>query len=177
MSNHTPSFRSIPLLLLVLATCCLAPAAAQAQPAERTPTDLPFAAFFKRPIGPRGLEPSESLLKADGRRVRVQGYMVAREQATPGRFLLTARPVRLSEHADGEADDLPPATMTVLLDPSQSQHVVAHQMSPVVLTGRLRVGRLEEADGRVSWFRLLLDPDALAPDQPPHARAEANSPH
>jgi hypothetical protein len=152
-------------MLLVLAACWLAAAAARAQSADRTPVDLPFAAFFKRPIGPRGLEPSEGLLKADGQRVRVQGYMVAREQATPGRFLLTARPVRLSEHADGEADDLPPATVTVLLDPIQQQHIVAHRADMLTLTGRMQLGRLESAEGRVSWFRLLLDPDALAPDQ------------
>jgi hypothetical protein len=164
--------------LMVLATG-LAPAPSGAQggdpaPVDLTPVDLPFAGFFKRPIGPRGLEPSELLLKADGQRVRVQGYMVAREQATPGRFLLTPRPVRLSEHADGEADDLPPATVTVVLDPSHSTSIVAHQAGAVALTGRLQLGRLEEAEGRVSWFRLLLDADAMAPHQRPRARSDAH---
>jgi hypothetical protein len=148
--------------LLLLATF-LAAAPAVAQGAAQAPVDLPFAAFFKRPIGPRGLEPSDSLLKADGQRVRLQGYMVAREQPLAGRFLLTPRPVRLSEHADGEADDLPPATVTVLLDPSQGQRLVSQRTGPIALTGHMQVGRHEEADGRVSWFRLQLDADALAP--------------
>jgi hypothetical protein len=89
--------------------------------------------------------------------------MVAREQPLAGRFLLTPRPVRLSEHADGEADDLPPATVTVLLDPSQGQRLVSQRTGPIALTGHMQVGRHEEADGRVSWFRLQLDADALAP--------------
>jgi hypothetical protein len=130
--------------IVISAASCIPAGAAQGAAAM----DLPFSAFFKRPIGPRGLEPSDILRSADGQRVRLQGYMVAREQGTPGRFLLTPRPVRLSEHADGEADDLPPATVTVLLDESQRQRTVMHAV--------------EEADGRVSWFRLVLDPDALA---------------
>jgi hypothetical protein len=126
------------------------------------PLDLKFASFFQLPIGPRGLEIGDALRAADGRRVRLVGHMVAQEEPEPGRFLLTPRPVRMSEHADGQADDLPPATVTVLLHPSQHDRVVAHQPGLVSLTGRLAVGREEEASGRVSWVRLQLDPEALA---------------
>ena len=126
------------------------------------PLSLPFEAFFARPVGPRGLEPSARLLAADGQRVTLSGYMVAREQGTPGRFQLTPRPVRLSEHADGEADDLPPSTVTVLLDPTQRDRLVAHQPGLLTLTGRLAWGRSEGPDGRVSWLRLQLEPEALA---------------
>ena len=123
--------------------------------------DLKFAQFFKTPIGPAGLELSDALRGADGRQVRMVGYMVAQEDAKPGRFWFTPRPVRMSEHADGEADDLPAATVTVLLDPAQKERLVAHRAGLVVLTGTLSVGRVEDESGRVSWVRLQLPAGAL----------------
>ena len=136
-----------------------APVAATAEVA-----DLKFSQFFKSPIGPAGLELSDVLRAADGRPVRLVGYMVAQEQARPGRFWLTPRPVRMSEHADGEADDLPAATVTVLLDPAQRERRVAHRDGLVLLTGTLSVGRVEDETGRVSWIRLRLPPGALETD-------------
>lgn len=121
--------------------------------------DLPFSQFFRQPIGPRGLQPTEALRAADGRRVRLVGYMVVQEAPQPGRFLFAPRPVTLSEHADGDADDLPPATVTVLLDAERADHRVAPRAGRMALTGRLSVGRAEEPDGRVSWVRLHLDPE------------------
>lgn len=135
---------------------------AWAQAAPRDATPLEFASFFRQPVGPRGLEPGEALRAADGQTVRLVGYMVAQEQAQAGRFMLTPRPVRLSKHADGEADDLPPSTVTVLLDPGQQDRVVVHSPGLLALTGRLQVGRAEDPSGRVSWVRLLLGPQAVA---------------
>lgn len=155
-----------PLLRSTVIAVCLGSSLAmpvRAQPAPLDAVELKFGSFFRQPVGPRGLEIADSLHAADGQRVRIVGHMVVQEQPTPGRFLLTPRPLRLSEHADGDADDLPPQTVTVLLDPLQAGRVVAHQSGPLALTGRLQVGRDEGADGRVSWVRLLLDPQALAP--------------
>ena len=138
------------------------PAAAQSSAPE---IELKFSAFFRQPIGPRGLELSDALRSAHGQRVRLVGYMVVEEQPTPGSFLLTPRPVRMSEHADGDADDLPPATVTVHLAELQREHVVRHRDGLVSVSGRLDVGRFEERSGRVSWVRLMLDPDAVAQPQ------------
>lgn len=143
------------------------PAASTAEVSE-----LRFSQFFKSPIGPAGLELSDALLAADGRPVRLVGYMVAQEQARPGRFWLTPRPVRMSEHADGEADDLPAATVTVLLDPTQRERLVAHRDGLVLLTGTLSVGRVEDETGRVSWIRLRLPPGALETDATVGARPD-----
>jgi hypothetical protein len=129
--------------------------------ATAAPERLPFASFFKTPVGPRGLEISPALQAARGQRVRLVGYMVAREEPEAGRFLLTPRPVRLSEHADGEADDLPPATVTVLLASDQAAWRLPHQDGLIELVGRFDVAREEGPDGRVSWFRLHLDADAV----------------
>lgn len=166
---------AMPALLLVLSTSWLG--TASAQPAERTPIELTFGSFFAQPIGPRGLEISETLRRANGQRVRLLGYMVAQEEPLPGRFLLTPRPVRMSEHADGEADDLPPATVTVLLDASHADHRVPHQRGLVALTGRLEVGRDEDTTtGRVSWIRLQLDRSAIAAATDPAGPASNTQP-
>ena len=158
------SFCALAMSLSALALCCFGTPAAIAQVAAPSVVDLPFSSFFRLPVGPRGLELSDVLRNADGHLVRLEGYMVAREESTPGRFQIAPRPVRKSEHADGEADDLPPATVTVLLDPSQAGRIVVHRTGPLTLLGRLQVGRSQDAEGRVSWFRLQLDPRAMAAD-------------
>lgn len=157
-----PSHRRATRAACLALAAALQAGAALAQPAAEAPVDLGFADVFARPIGPHGLDFTERLRAAAGRQVRVVGYVVPREQPVPGRFLLTPRPVRLSEHADGEADDLPPSTITVLLDPTQQDRVVAASAEPVALAGRLELGRLDDGSGRVSWLRLRLAPDALA---------------
>lgn len=143
---------------LVAASLALAALAAGAD--EAPVLTLKFSDFHRQPVGPRGLEISAALRAAHGRTVRIVGYMVASEQPQPGRFQLTARPVRLSEHADGDADDLPPSTVLVLLDASQADQVVPQREGLIALTGTLAVGRREEADGRVSWVRLQLPAEA-----------------
>ncbi|NBT54977.1 MAG: hypothetical protein EBT05_08855 [Betaproteobacteria bacterium] len=122
--------------------------------------ELSFRDFFRLPVGPGGVEFSERLARANGRQVRLTGYMVQRETATPGQFLLTPRPVQMSEHADGDANDLPPATVLVRLDPTQTDWAVPHVRGLVGVTGVLRVGRREEADNQVFWVGLELGPDA-----------------
>jgi hypothetical protein len=125
------------------------------------PPRLAFNRIFTQPIGPQGLSFSPDVLSRQGQRVRLVGYMVAREHVQTGRFMVTPLPVRMSEHADGEADDLPPATVTVLLPPDAAQQPVPHQDGLIELTGRLDIGRHEDDDGRVTWLRLVLD--AAAP--------------
>jgi len=133
---------------------------AQAPATPEPVTTLSFRDFFRLPVGPRGAEVSERLARANGRVVQLVGYMVQRETATPGQFLLTPRPVQISEHADGDANDLPPATVLVRLDPTQADWVVPHVRGLLAVTGQLSVGRREEADGQVFWVNLQLDPQA-----------------
>ena len=52
--------------------------------------------------------------------------------------------VRMSEHADGEADDLPPATVTVRLDPSQQDRLIPHQDGLLVLINPQILWRSDE---------------------------------
>ena len=153
-----------PLRLLLAAAAVAWIGSAEAQAIDgsvaRKATELRFSDFFRNPVGARGLEVSDALRQADGQNVRLVGYMVLQETPTPGRFMLTPRAVQMSEHADGDADDLPPATVVVYLDTSQRDWVVPHERGLVALNGVLHVGRFEERDGRVSWVRLELDPEA-----------------
>lgn len=118
--------------------------------------DISFRDFFQRPVGLEGLLLNEQILKAQGRQVRLTGFMVQQEKIAPGRFLLAQRPVLMSQHADGEADDLPPATVLVELAPEQQDSFVAYTKGVVDVVGELDVGRKEGMDGRVSWLRLRL---------------------
>jgi hypothetical protein len=131
-------------------------AAASAQIAP----ELRFNEFYKQPIGSKGLEMSAKLGSANGQTVQITGYMVQQEVPHLGRFMLSPRPVQMSEHADGDADDLPAALVTVYLDAAQTNWLVPYTRGLVAITGQLSVGRLEESDGRVSWVRLLLPAQA-----------------
>ena len=172
--NTLPSHRCITRLRLSTLLACsifALTAAAQGAQAESAapstpaisiaPSALRLQDFFQMPIGDKGLVVSEPIRRAQGQQVRLVGYVVQQEVATLGQFLLTPRPVLMSQHADGEADDLPPATVFVRLAPDQQDWAVAHARGLVEVTGTFDVGRKEESDGRVSWFRLQLAPEAV----------------
>ena len=120
-------------------------------------TSLRFEQFFRLPAGPRGLEPTPTLLSLNGTRVRLFGYMVRHDAPQPGVFLLSPLPVTLAEHADGAADDLPPAVVTVRLPPHWALRVVPFVPGILMVEGMLGVGDLDEPDGRRSLVRLQLD--------------------
>ena len=131
---------------------------AQATAAADTTTvqDIRFRDFFASPIGPRGLEMTAALKAADDKRVQLTGYMVAQEDAPTGHFFLTPLPLRMSEHADGDADDLPPSTVLVVMPTRDAGRTLPHTPGLLRLTGVLKVGRHQMDDGRVVWVRLLL---------------------
>lgn len=122
------------------------------------PVDLAFRDFYRLPVGPRGLEPTETLLGLNGRRVRIQGYVVQEEDPLPGLFLMTPTPVALAERADGPADYLPGATVFVHLrgDDARQQYLL-HRPGLWTAVGTLELGGQEEPDGRHSYVRLVVD--------------------
>jgi hypothetical protein len=126
-------------------------------PLPRGTSSLRFAQFFHTPAGPRGLEPTEALLRLDGRRVRLFGYMVRSDAPQTGTFLLSSLPVTLAEQADGAADDLPPTVVTVRLPEPLAGRVVPFIPGILMVEGELAVGGRDEPDGRRSLVRLQLD--------------------
>ena len=116
-------------------------------------------ALHETAVRPAGPGPPGS---ASGQVVRLVGFMVQRELPLAGQFFLTPRPVAMAEHADGEADDLPATTVTVVLPEAQRERFISHQPGPLALSGRLEYGPAEDTSGRVSWIRLYIAADALA---------------
>jgi hypothetical protein len=125
-------------------------------PPPHDAADLKFGDLLATPAGPRGLSLSDTAKNLDGKRVRIVGYMVRQENTVSNRFLLTPLPVQLHDEHYGLADDLPATTIFVSTRGHKSGFV---QYSPglLVTTGVLRVGNHEEADGRISTFRIELD--------------------
>lgn len=113
--------------------------------------------FYKLPIGPRGIEPTEKLLSLKDKQIRVVGYMVKEEEPTVGLFMLSPVPVSLAEKEDGPADDMPVSTLFVHMPPKDADKAMAYRPGLWELTGTLRLGNLEEANGRVSYTQLILD--------------------
>jgi hypothetical protein len=149
-----------PLRLLLATTAAFWMGAAQPQEVAtrvaRHVTELRFRDFFRLPLEPVGLDISDTLRRADGQTIRLVGYMVQQESPEPGCFMLAPHPVQTSPHADGEADELPAATVMVYLNSEQCDWVVPHVPGLVSVSGRLGVRRPEEQDGRVLWVRLQL---------------------
>lgn len=118
---------------------------------------ISFKEFYKLPIGPRGLEPSPKLLDLNNKRVRITGYLVKEEEPTPGLFMLAPLPVALAEKEDGPADDLPATTLFVHMPDEDAGKAVSFRPGLWELTGTLQVGNQQEANGRVSHTRLILN--------------------
>lgn len=118
--------------------------------------DLKFRDFFRMPIGPRGLEPSEQLLRLDGRPVRLVGYMARQDDPSAGLFILSPLPVHMGDEDDSYADDLPAAAVFVHLGAGQQATRLPYMPGLLALTGTLQIGASDESDGRVSAVRLLL---------------------
>jgi hypothetical protein len=120
-------------------------------------SELRFSEFFRRPIGPRGLECTERLRSLEGRRIRILGYMVRQEQPVDHGFLLSPVPLTLHESEYGLADDLPVTALHVFTAKDLPVRV-PYTPGPLLLTGKLSLGNRRETDGRTSVVRLHLDP-------------------
>jgi hypothetical protein len=148
---------ALALTVVGCASHSLPPAASSQPTALAAVPELDMRDFYKRPVGPYGLEPSAMLLNAKDQRVRVKGYMVQEEEPTPGLLMLSLVPVNIPEKEDGPSDDLPGSTLFVHLPATDANKALAYRPGLLELVGTLKLGREEEANGRVSYVRLLLD--------------------
>lgn len=71
--------------------------------------------------------------------------------------MLAAQSVNVAEKADGMADDLPAATLFVRMPAQDATKMLAHRPGLWVLTGTLQLGNEEEANGRTSYVRLIME--------------------
>jgi hypothetical protein len=125
-------------------------------------TELSFREFYKSPVGPLGLEPTQKLLSLKNKRVHIQGYMVIEEEPTAGLFMLTLVPVNIPEKEDGPSDYLPGATVFVHMPKEDAEKKLAYRPGLWSLEGTLELGGKEEANDRVSYVRIQLDQDKSA---------------
>lgn len=119
--------------------------------------DLKFHDIFKTPVGDKGLEPSATLLKLDGKRVRMVGYMVRQQPAPKGAFLLSPLPAKISDEDEPLADDLPPDVVAVEIAGAANKSI---PLLPglIQITGTLHVGaKTDEASGRISSVQIVPD--------------------
>jgi hypothetical protein len=121
--------------------------------------ELKFRDVFKLPAGAKGLEPTDTLRKLDGKRVRIIGYMVQWETPIASGFLLSPLPVAAGDEDESLADDIPPSALFVSL-PKGSDAVVPNLPGLIKVSGTLRVGAHEVAGAnRVVPARIELDGD------------------
>jgi hypothetical protein len=119
--------------------------------------ELKFQDLFKSPVGPRGLEPSEALLAAQGNEVRLIGFMVREETDLRDGFLLASMPVAAGDEDEPLADDLPPALIRVAYTAPRGQ-AIPYMPGLLQVRGILRLQfHLDDASQRISMIQL--EPD------------------
>lgn len=148
--------------------------------------ELKFSEFYKLPVGPRGLEPSDKLRSLDGHRVRLTGFFVfedwstcscpsgapqpvAKANARPqrpqpawmkhvvlGRIMLAPLPTSVSLGHYGLCDDLPPQVAYLELV-SRLGEPVMYRPGQFSAIGTITLGTKEELDGRTSFVRVKIE--------------------
>jgi hypothetical protein len=142
--------RLAPVWLACAAWVC----AVQAATPEAAPTPLVFSDFYKRPIGPRGLEATDRLVALAGSRVQLRGFLVRYEDAQAGPLILAPLPVKLTDEDESLADDLPASIAYVQGADARLADLLRRCTGPVEVTGVLEIGPRREPDERTSFVRL-----------------------
>lgn len=159
MNDRSPKVR---FLLLSL---CMTWVTGAVAAGDEAVTRVSFGDFYRRPVGPRGLEPGPKLLASAGARVQLTGF-VARgsEPASPAdSAILAPLPVSLGDEDEGLADDLPAAIAYLHWTDPRVAASLAGCHREVRVSGRLELGRQAERDGRMSFVRLQVDDVKCAP--------------
>jgi hypothetical protein len=124
-------------------------------------TDLEFSELLQSPVGDRGLTFSDKAQSLNGKRVRILGHVVRHEHAPAGMFLLAPLPVQLHDEHYGLADELP-ATTIFVSTPRHTKQPIQYTPGMLTVTGVFHIGNHEEADGRISTFRIDLDSQTVS---------------
>ena len=118
--------------------------------------ELRFRDLITYPIGPRGLEASDTLRALDGKHVRIVGFMVEQASPVPGHFLLSPLPASIGADDDGLADDVPPAVLEITL--AGPRATVAHLDGLLQISGTLEIGPHDEPGSpRIAFARIRPD--------------------
>lgn len=137
-------------------------------------SELRFDEFYKMPVGPRGLEPTEKLLSLNGKRVRILGYMANMQMRGNRQMMLAPVPLKAQPLEYGQADDIP-ATHVLVRVPGNAAQAVPYTPGLLLLTGKLTVGG-RSLDGENAFVRLLLDSPQETSSSPAQAPVTAPAP-
>ncbi|MEK0417964.1 MAG: hypothetical protein RI949_1970 [Pseudomonadota bacterium] len=118
------------------------------------PTSILFSQFFKRPVGPYGLEPTSTLLGLSGRSIVLKGFPVRRSDSDGGPWILSPVPVFLGDEDESLADDLPASIAH--LQGLKAEGLDHFKTCPgrLAVTGTLDLGPRREPDERISYVRV-----------------------
>ncbi|MFO0584027.1 MAG: hypothetical protein U0229_17275 [Anaeromyxobacter sp.] len=135
-----------------------------------TPPAAPAALAFDHLFvtGPSGARVAPEVEALAGRQVRLVGFAVRMEEPSLGAFYLAARPAEADESGGGTGD-VPPRAVRVVVPGLEGG--LPEVAGPIEVVGRLEVGRVEEADGRVSFLRVVVDRPLTASAEAPPAPA------
>lgn len=118
------------------------------------PVPLTFSQFFKRPVGPYGLEPTATLLRLSGHAVALKGFAVQRSEPDAGPWILSPVPVYLGDEDESLSDDLPASVAHLDGLSKDLQDQFRTCPGPVAITGTLELGPRREVDERMSYVRV-----------------------
>jgi hypothetical protein len=142
-------------LVLLVASCHVVPPAGPRPTAGRRADDdvqIGFDDLFQATSS--GIAPTTKLLAANGKRVRVVGFMAQMEQPLSDGFYLTRHPLSCDEGGGGTGD-LPPDAIRIQVVAARSVGV-PFIPGPIEIIGVLQLGAKEHPDGGVSHVRILL---------------------
>jgi hypothetical protein len=124
--------------------------------AATPPVVLDFGDFYRRPVGPRGLEPTPKLMALSGSAVEIAGFVVRpADSAEPGATpILAPLPVTLGDEDEALADDLPAAVVYLHGADAGTRAALRECRGRVSVAGELQTGARREDDGRHSFVRL-----------------------
>lgn len=141
-------------------------------PVDRDLPTLEWADVFEPLVGDYGLTYSARVMSLNGRRVRIRGYMVREPVRHRGVFMLTRIPVQVQSDGYCFVEDLPPATVHVLMSGADAERPAAYVPGLLSVAGTLEIGTGETPDARNSRIRLRLDAPPPS-DRAPPTRGES----
>jgi hypothetical protein len=112
------------------------------------------ADFYKRPIGPRGLEATQRLLSLAGSQVRITGFLVQGQAPGVPAWIVAPVPVHLSDEDEALADDLPASVAYLHEVGAPAAAAMAACRGAVSVSGQLQTGPQRESDDRISYVRV-----------------------
>jgi hypothetical protein len=149
-----PSRTMLDPALVVALALVTAPAPAPASsPSRAAPASLALDELLVVRDGTAALSPKAQALA--GVRVRIRGQLVVFEERDAEGFWIAPHAVFQDESGAGSGD-LPPSAVWVLA-PAVVLRALPQEPLPLEVVGRLELGRKDDAQGRPSRVRLIVD--------------------